>query len=245
MGIGREFQEGTKYIRGKIPAGYYGTKGAPEPFKTYPDAPRVTLPPPAALGGISLWETLGKRRSSRDYTDNPLSAEGLSLLLWGASGASRSYGDHILRTAPSAGALYPIETYVDVRRVTGIAEGLYHYGVNGHTLCLLRAGDISGELSEAALGQAMVKNAGVVFLWTAVFGRSAAKYLQRAYRYVYLDAAHIAQNLLLAATALDLSACPIAALYDDEINEILGVDGDEESVLYMASVGKGADASGR
>ncbi len=238
MGIGRQFQEGTKYIRGKIPAGYYETNNAPEPFKTYPGAPSVTLPPPATKGGISLWEALKKRQSSRDYTDTPLSADALSMLLWGAGGASRIYGDLILRTAPSAGALFPIETYVGIRRVSGIAEGLYHYGVKDHALSLLRAGDISGELAQAALGQAMVKDAAVVFLWTAVFGRSAAKYLERAYRYVYLDAAHIAGNLLLSAAALNLSACPIAALYDDEINEILGVDGHEESILYMASVGK-------
>jgi SagB-type dehydrogenase family enzyme len=245
MGIGREFQEGTKYIRGTIPAGYYGTKGAPEPFKTYPGAPTISLPPPAAPGGMSLWEVLKKRRSSRDYTDDPLATDELSRLLWAACGATRTYGGHLLRTAPSAGALYPIETYVGVRSVAGIAEGLYHYEVKDHALGLLRKGGVSAELAEAALGQSMVKSAGVVFLWTAVFGRSEVKYLERAYRYVYLDAAHIAGNLLLAATALGLSACPIAALYDNEINEILGVDGDEESILYMASVGKAADSQGR
>lgn len=245
MGIGREFQEATKYIRGKIPVGYYGTKDIPEPYKTYPNAPIVALPPPTASGGMSLWEALGKRRSFRDYTDIPLSAQALSLLLWAACGANRTYGDLILRTAPSAGALYPIETYVGVKRVSGIAEGLYHYGVGDHTLGLLRAGDVSGEISRAALDQVMIGDAGVVFLWTAVFGRSAVKYHQRAYRYVYLDAAHIAQNLLLAASALSLSACPIAALYDEEINGILGVDGHKESILYMASVGAGGDASGR
>ncbi len=245
MGIGREFQEGTKYIRGKIPTGYYGTNKAPEPFKTYPGAPVISLPAPKMSGGMSLWEALQKRRSSRDYTDVPLSTEDLSQLLWGASGATRAYGGHVLRTAPSAGALYPIETYVEVRRVTGIGEGLHHYGVKDHTLSLVRSGGLSAQLSEAALGQAMVNNAGAVFLWTAVFGRSAVKYLERAYRYVYLDAAHIAGNLLLAATALHLSACPIAALYDDEINQILGVDGDEESILYMASVGGATDSRGR
>ncbi len=189
---------------------------------------------------MSLWVALAERRSVRNYADAPLSAEALSLLVWAASGTSLTYGDLLLRTAPSAGALYPIETYVAVRRVSGIAGGLYHYNVPGHTLSRLKEQDVSRGLAETALGQAMVERAGAVFLWTAVFGRSAAKYLERAYRYVYLDAAHIAQNLLLAATALDLAACPIAALYDDEVNEILGVDGTEESILYMASVGTSA-----
>ncbi len=245
MGIGREFQEGTKYIRGKIPAGYYGTKEAPAPFKTYPNARTVPLPPPSLSGGMPLWEALNKRRSGRNYADSPLSAGDLSGLLWAAGGATNKYGEHLLRTAPSAGALYPIESYVEIRRVAGFSGGLYHYGVRDHTLSLLREGDLSEELAGAALGQTMVRDAGVVFLWSAVFGRSTVKYLERAYRYVYLDAAHIAQNLLLAAAALGLAACPIAALYDDEVNAFLGIDGNDESIIYMASVGALTDGPGR
>ncbi len=244
MGIGREFQEETKYTRGKIAAGHYGTEQVPAPFKTYPGAPKTPLPPAAAEGGMPLWEALGKRRSSRDFGSVPLGLEELSRLLWAASGATGTYGGYVLRTAPSAGALFPIETYVEVRAVTGLAGGIYHYGVKDHTLSLVREGDLSARLAEAALGQSMVGGAGAVFLWTAVFGRSAAKYLERAYRYVYLDAAHIAGNLLLAAEALNLSACPVAALYDDEVNEILGVDGREESILYLAAVGTPAGGTG-
>lgn len=241
MGTGRQFQEGTKYVRGKIPAGYYGTGRPPAPFKTYPGAPTVPLPPPATEGGMPLWEALGTRRSSRDYADGHLLLEELSQLLWGATGATGACNGLVLRTAPSAGALFPVETYVEARDVAGISGGIYHYGVREHALSLVRESDLSAELAGAALGQEMVAGAGAVFLWTAVFGRSAVKYLERAWRYVYLDAAHVAQNLLLAATALGLSACPIAALYDDEVNEILGVDGTEESILYMASVGRSAD----
>ena len=245
MGIGREFQEKTKYIRGKIPEGFYGTKKGPAPFKTYPGAPTVSLPPPATDGGTPLWEALKKRRSARDYAGVPLSADELSQLLWASTGATQQFGGYLLRTAPSAGALFPIETYVEVRDVSGIAGGIYHYGVRDHTLSLVRGGDHSAGLAEAALGQSMVAEAGAVFLWTALFDRSAVKYLERAWRYVYLDAAHIAQNLLLAAAALGLAACPIAALYDDEVNELLGTDGVEESILYMASVGRTGDAPGR
>jgi SagB-type dehydrogenase family enzyme len=245
MGIGREFQEVTKYVRGKIPAGYYSTKEAPAPFKAYPGARTVPLPPPPSTGGMTLWEVLSKRRSGRTYADSPLSAQDLSCLLWAACGATRQNGDYLLRTAPSAGALYPIETYVGIRKVVGVSGGLYHYAVRDHALALLREGDFSDELAGTALDQTMVGDAGVVFLWTAVFGRSTVKYLERAYRYVYLDAGHIAENLLLASTARGLSACPIAALYDDEVNAILGIDGDEESILYMASVGAATDGAQR
>jgi len=245
MGIGREFQEKTKYVRGKIPEGFYGTKKGPAPFKTYAGAPAVSLPPPTTGGGMPVWEALKKRRSARDYAGAPLSADELSQLLWASTGATQQYGGYLLRTAPSAGALFPIETYVQVKDVSEIAGGIYHYGVRDHTLSLVREGDLSAGLAEAALGQMMVADAGAVFLWTAVFGRSAVKYLERAWRYVYLDAAHVAQNLLLAAAALGLAACPIAALYDDEVNEILGVDGADESILYMASVGRTTDTPGR
>jgi SagB-type dehydrogenase family enzyme len=93
------------------------------------------------------------------------------------------------------------------------------------------------DVTRAALDQEMCKAAAVVFIWTAVFQRSKWKYGQRAYRYVYLDAGHIAENLALAATSLDLGSCPIAALYDDEVNRIIGVDGTAESVIYITVIG--------
>jgi SagB-type dehydrogenase family enzyme len=245
MGIGREFQEGTKYVRGKIPAGYYTAKEAPAPSRAYSGAGDIPLLPPPNEGGMPLWEALSRRRSMRSYGGAPLTRQQLSALLWASAGASHGLGGHLLRTAPSAGALYPIETYVAVRRVADVPSGIYRYVTKDHALSLLREGDFSGELAGAALDQTMVSDAGAVFLWTAVFGRSAVKYLERAYRYVYLDAGHIAQNLLLAATALGAAACPIAALYDDEVNAVLGVDGLEESILYMASVGTATDDPGR
>ncbi len=237
MGIGGEFQEKTKYIRGKIPEGFYGG-GAVKPFKTYPDAPVVGLSRPAESGGMGLWEALRKRRSRRSYGGAPLTSGELSQLLWAACGASERIGGFLFRTAPSAGALFPIETYVAVRVVAGLEGGLYHYNVADHTLEELRKGDISREVTKAALGQRMVETADAVFFFSAVFDRSAVKYLERAYRYVYLDTGHIAQNLFLAATALGIGACPIGALFDDEINNVLGVDGRGEGILYMASVGR-------
>jgi len=143
-----------------------------------------------------------------------------------------------LRTAPSAGALYPVETYVAANRITELESGIYHYSVRSHALEQLKQGDFRGKVSAAALDQHMCGEAGAVFIWTGMFHRSTWKYQQRAYRYVYLDAGHIAQNLALAAQALGLGSCQIAALYDDEVNEIIGVDGLEESAVYMSAVGK-------
>jgi SagB-type dehydrogenase family enzyme len=147
-------------------------------------------------------------------------------------------GEYALRSAPSAGALYPVETYLSVQMVEGIEPGIYHYGVRDHELELLQPGDFRAEVAKAALDQGFLAEAAVVFAWTAVFARSKWKYKERAYRYVYLDAGHIAQSVALAAVALGLGSCQIAALYDDEVNAILGVDGKEESVVYMTALGR-------
>jgi SagB-type dehydrogenase family enzyme len=143
-----------------------------------------------------------------------------------------------LRTAPSAGALYPLELYLSVQNVSAIESGLYHYAVEPHQLEGLAKGDFRLRVARAALDQEMAYAASAVFIWTAVFERSKWKYRQRAYRYVYLDAGHSAQNLALAAVALGLGSCQIAAIYDDEANELLGVDGVTESTIYMTAVGK-------
>ncbi|MBN1882261.1 MAG: SagB/ThcOx family dehydrogenase [Deltaproteobacteria bacterium] len=237
MSIGKKFQQETKYIRDHIPAGFYEHDAPAPPFKSYPNARKITLPPPIHSDGPGVWDVMMNRRSARAYGSDEISSENLSQLLWAGQGITADYHGFLLRTAPSAGALYPIETYVGVSNVRNVPKGLYHYDVRTADLSQIVTGDVSKQLSEAALGQRMVENAAVVFIWTAVFARSRVKYRDRGYRYVYLDCAHTAQNVLLAVTALGLSACPIAALYDEEINTLLGIDGETESVLYMASIG--------
>jgi SagB-type dehydrogenase family enzyme len=145
--------------------------------------------------------------------------------------------DFEFRACPSAGALYPVETYLVLNNVTDINPGIYHYAIQSHNLEQLQKGDFRLKIAQAALDQDMAFAAGAVFVWTALFARAKWKYEQRAYRYVYLDAGHIAQNCALAAVALDLGTCQIAALYDEEVNVLLGIDGQEESVLYMSVVG--------
>ncbi len=195
------------------------------------------LDKPKQDGGPGVWGVIKKRRSNRSLSGHISKAE-LSQLLWASDGLTGESGGHGFRSAPSAGALYPVETYVVANRVDGLDSGIYHYSVDSHELELVKEGDFREEISEAALGQVMCSDAAAVFIWTIVFDRCARKYGERANRYVFLDAGHIAQNLLLAAEALGFGACPIAAFRDMAVNEVVGADGRKESVGYMAAVGK-------
>jgi SagB-type dehydrogenase family enzyme len=216
----------------------------PERYKSYPEStPRVRLPAAELSPDAGLWETILRRRSVREYSRNTaLPLETLSVLLWATQGITAEAGDFQLRSAPSAGALYPIETYLMARAVEGLQQGIYHFRPYAFDLEFIRPGDFSRALAQAALGQDMAAEAQVVFIWSAIVERSRWKYRQRAYRYIYLDAGHIAQNLYLAGTATGLGVCGIGAFYDDPVNELIGVDGKEETVLYMASAGWPASA---
>ncbi|MFP3897202.1 MAG: SagB/ThcOx family dehydrogenase [Anaerolineales bacterium] len=238
MKIGDRFQEQTKYVRGELSGGGLDWANKPETYKAYPDAPKIPLDSPRTKGGTSLWRALKERHSVRSFSDEPLSKMELSRLVWAAQGISHESGGVAFRTAPSAGGLYPIETYVVLKRVEDIEAGVYHYAVAEHALEQLQTGDFSLQTARAALDQRMAYEANVVFVWTSVFERSKWKYKQRAYRYIYLDAGHIAQNVALAAVALGLGSCQIGALYDEEANELLGIEDERESVIYMTAVGR-------
>jgi SagB-type dehydrogenase family enzyme len=235
--IGDLFQEETKYIRGKLSGRPLLWHAKPKPYKNYPEAPKIQLGTPAFEGGESLWTTISKRRSIRNFKDKPLSQKDLSQLLWATQGITKREAGFAFRACPSAGALYPVETYLVLHNVEGIDAGIYHYSIPNHSLELLQKGDFRLKIAQAALDQDMAYAANAVFVWTALFARAKWKYEQRAFRYVYLDAGHIAQNLALAAVGLSLGTCQIAALYDQEVNALLDIDGEEESVLYMSVVG--------
>ena len=182
-------------------------------------------------------ETIHRRKSIREYKNKPLTVDQLSFLLWASTGLQRIEQDFEFRTAPSAGALYPIETYMIINNIETILPGIYHYNIRDHQLEQLRSGYFSEKIMKAALHQQMCALASVVFIWTAIFNRSKWKYGQRAYRYIYLDAGHIAENLALAATSLQLGCCHIAAMFDDEVNQLINVDGIRESAIYLSVVG--------
>ena len=238
-GIGDRFQQETKYHPDRMDRYSLDWPNRPEPHKSYP-APlaRIDLPEPDFSSAPSLWAALTNRRSRRNYdAEKNMSLQMLATLLWATQGITAQHGEFLFRTAPSAGALYPIETYLSVRAVQGLDAGIYHFRPFAFDLEFLKSSDQSRELAQTALGQTMVERAQVTFLWSALVERSKWKYRQRAYRYVYLDAGHICENLYLAAEALDLGACAIGALFDDWLNSLIGIDGIEETVIYTATVG--------
>lgn len=207
-----------------------------EPYKVYGEKEKIKLPTDWDLSG-NLGEILQSRRSCRRFAEKPLSLQDLAILLWASQGISGKAGSYFFRTAPSAGALYPVETYLSVQNVETVAAGLYHFQPADFTLEKL-SGDFAGRrVAAAALGQNFLAKAGVVFIWSAILRRNFSKYGHRGLRYILLDAGHICQNMLLAAESLKLGACPVAAFYDDDLNRLLDLDGSEESVIYLAAVG--------
>lgn len=192
-----------------------------------PPPVEMALPEPRLQGELSLEETLARRRSVRSFTEEELTPEEISQLLWAAQGLTTAWGG---RTAPSAGALYPLEIYV------ATANGLYHYVPQGHKVIVVSQDDLRLKLWEAGLKQDAIREAAAVFVITAVHERTAKKYGGRAERYVKLEAGHACQNILLQAVALDLGAVPIGAFYDDQIQAALSLPPDHEP-LYLIPVG--------
>jgi len=192
-----------------------------------PPPEEMTLPEPKLQGAFSLEETLAQRRSVRSFTEEELSLEEISQLLWAAQGLTAAWGG---RTAPSAGALYPLEVYV------ATANGLYHYVPQGHEVIIESHDDLRQALWKAGLKQDAIRDAPAVFVIAAVYERTAKKYGDRAERYVKLEAGHACQNILLQAVALHLGAVPIGAFYDDQLQAALSLPPDHEP-LYLIPVG--------
>ncbi len=235
--VGDDFQKETKYIRNQGFGGNLDWSKKPETYKSYPHCKTVKLPSELKETTTTFTDTLKKRRSTRAFSPQPLSKLDLSFLLWASTGIQRIEHGYEFRNAPSAGALYPIETYVAVNNVEELDNGIYHYNIKDHSLEEVKTGNFGDVIAHAALDQTICAIAPVVFIWTAIFNRSKWKYSQRAYRYVYLDAGHIAQNLALATVSISCGSCQIGAFFDDEINSTLGLDGAEESVIYLTVVG--------
>jgi SagB-type dehydrogenase family enzyme len=192
------------------------------------------LPSPTLSGETSLEEALVRRRSVREFDTQPLTTGELGQLLWAAQGITRERG---FRTAPSAGALYPLEMYL------ATTDGVFHYLPHDHQLLVASPKDAREKLYQAALEQEPVRQAPAVFIVTAVYERTAAKYgEERGPRYVHLEAGHAAQNLLLEAAALELGAVPIGAFHDEEIKKALELAADHQP-LYLIPVGHPRDAN--
>jgi len=237
-GIGDLYHQETKYRRESVPRGELDWADQPSPDKEFPHAlNRFSIRPPDQKDGKSLWDAIAQRRSVREFSNQSLSFFEVSQLLWATQGITLKARGFDFRASPSAGALYPIETYLVANRVEEIPPGLYHYNVSEPQLVLLREGHFGPELCQAGLGQELLEEAACVFVWTAIIGRSKWKYRERAYRYIYMDVGHIGQALYLAATALDLGCCTVGAFFDEEVDHLIGADGKKEISVYLGAVG--------
>lgn len=197
--------------------------------------PAVQLPEPAPLPR-SLDDLVGSRRSIREYGDAPLELAQLSTLLHTCYGVTGALGRQPLRAVPSGGALHPLELYVAALCCERLERALYHYDPLRSVLERVRPLERDELEGLTPYDDLLVPSAAVTMI-TAVFWRSRFKYGQRAYRFALLEAGHVAQSYVLAATALDLAVCPVGGFYDRRVDALLGVDGLYEASLYLLPVG--------
>lgn len=199
-----------------------------------PDPIELKLPEPRHDSDVSLEKALLKRRSARDYTGESLTLNEVSQLLWAAQGITDPRG---LRTAPSAGATYPLETYLVVGDVGNVTPGVYRYDPSRHKLVMVLDGDLRADLAAAALGQSFVEEGAINIVFTAIYERTTRRYGDRGIRYVHMEAGHAAQNIYLQASALNLGTVVVGAFHDDRVREILSLP-QQEQPLYIIPVGR-------
>lgn len=188
---------------------------------------RIALPAPRERGPISVEEATARRRSLREFASDALSLPEIAQLLWSAAGITSREG---LRAAPSAGARYPLETYL------ACEHGLFHYHLKDHALVKAQADDPRGPLAAAAYGQSFIAEAAVSLVFVALYQRTTSRYGDRGIRYVHMDIGHAAQNVHLQAVALGLGSVPVGAFDDTAVADILRLPQDHMPV-YIVPVG--------
>jgi SagB-type dehydrogenase family enzyme len=193
-------------------------------------AGRISLPAPQLDSDTSVERALESRRSRRDYPGRPLTLAELSQLLWAAQGIT---GDRGKRTAPSAGALYPLELLAVARNVAGLPPGVYRYVPASHELESTGAGEEVPSLLPASLMQQWVEQADAVLVFAGVYERTTAKYGERGARYVHIEVGHAAQNVYLQAVSLGLGTTMVGAFDDETVKRILGLKEEEEPLGIM------------
>jgi SagB-type dehydrogenase family enzyme len=195
----------------------------------------VELPEPRTRSQVSIETALRERRSVREYAPEPVTLAEVSQLLWAAQGVTDARQG--LRTAPSAGALYPLELYLVAGNIEGLRDGLYRYRPAPHRLLAIGPGDRREALAEVALRQSFLRDSAGVLVFTAVPRRTTAKYGRRGLRYVYMEAGHSGQNVYLQAVSLGLATVVVGAFDDADLQEVLGI---EEEPLYLMPFGRPA-----
>ena len=240
--IGKQFIELTKYEHLDPSPQSQGVPLPPLELAAEPSTSLLDLPSPANLQipTLDLRQAIEKRETSRVYSQTPLSLDEMAYLLWCTQGV-KSVTDRptTKRTVPSAGARNAFETWLLVNRVQTLDSGLYRYLALSHQLARLPAdSNITGQLTTACLSQKHVMESGLTFIWVAVVERMTWRYPGRGYRYLFLDAGHICQNLYLAAQQIGCGVCAIAAFDDNLVNQAIQVDGENLFAVYLATVGK-------
>ncbi len=200
----------------------------------------IMLPEPDYKGGISVESALYKRRSVRDYEETALSLNEISQILWAAYGITKPYDDGRdflrggLKTAPSAGARYPLEIYLVAMNVTDLVPGIYLYRPEGHQLLKISEGDIKEELANATQSSDVVKRASACLVYTAVYKRTTEKYGERGReRYVCMDVGFSAENVYLQATSLNIGTVMVGSIIDDKVKEVLNLSNKEMPMCFM------------
>jgi len=191
------------------------------------------LPAPKTDGNMSVEKALSNRRSHRNFQNKAISANQLSQILWAAYGNTSPSG---LRTAPSAGALYPLEIYAVVGNVEGIKPGVYKYISKEHKIVRTIDKDVRVELCDATAGQRMVRSAPASVVYSAVFNRTTGRYGDRGRGYVHMEIGHSSQNVYLQAEALQLGTCAVGAFVDSRVSQVLKLPANEEP-LYIMPIG--------
>ena len=191
---------------------------------------KIKLPEQGAAGRSSFEEILAKRRSIRSYSEKALSESDVARFLWVAQGISSKEG---FRTAPSAGALYPLELHLVAGNVAGIEPGVYRYISEEHSLIEDVSGDLRAKLAEAALSQLMIRNAPASLVISAVYPRITSTYMKRGVRYAVMEAGHVAENIYLLATELGIGTCAIGAFEDEEVRKALKLPANEDPLYIM------------
>ena len=229
----------TGQARGELP---------PPVQKEVEESGRIVQLPPRDRWRIppcDVLQAIGNRESRRKFLPDPLSLEELAFLLWATQGVRASSGGAVLRTVPSAGCRHPFETYMAAMNVMEVEAGLYRYLPLDHALVFVGLpANLRASLAAGAHGQRFVAQAAACFIWTAIPSRTEWRYAEAAHKVIALDAGHVCQNLYLACEAIGAGTCAVAAYRQDLMDELLGVDGDEEFTVYLAPVGKVEDSSG-
>lgn len=241
-GTGREFMEKTKYRYIGKSDQQLGMPRPPLELPADPARPIIPLPRPDSLDipPVDLREAIEQRTSIRTYAHEPLALDELGFLLWCTQGVKTIHGNlATLRTVPSAGARHAFETYILANDVNGLGPGLYRYLALSHRLQQTDTDPtLAIRAAAACFDQQFLLRCGAVFLWTAVPYRMTWRYGERGYRDLHLDAGHVCQNLYLAAEAVGCGVCAIAAFDDDAMNDLLGINGKDQFLIYLATVGK-------